>query len=172
MSQGYIHVYTGNGKGKTTAALGLALRAVGAGKKVFLGQFVKSMEYSEINTLKLLGNSIHLKLFGHGCFISKDPAQEDVLAAKRGLMKIKDIFKNDSYDLVILDELSIALYYNLVTLEEVISTIKEKPYETELVITGRYTPQEIINLADLVTDMVEIKHYYQQGVLSREGIDK
>ena len=172
MSKGFIHVYTGNGKGKTTAALGLALRAAGASKKVFIGQFVKSIEYSEINSLKMLKEYIEVVLYGHGCFISKDPAEEDILAAKDGLNQIIGILRSNKYNLIILDELTIAIAYNLLTLEEVLAMLRQKPDETELVITGRYAPPEIIELADLVTDMVEVKHYYNQGVLSREGFDK
>ena len=172
MNQGYIHVYTGDGKGKTTAALGLALRAAGANKKVFIAQFVKSMEYSEWNALKCLDAFIDIKLFGHGCFITKDPDPDDISAAQKGLQEIHQILMDKKYDLVILDEITIALYYNLLSLEDVITLIKDKPVETELVLTGRYAPEEIISLADLVTEMKEIKHYYQQGVLSREGIDR
>lgn len=172
MNKGYIHVYTGNGKGKTTAALGLALRAAGAGKKVFVGQFVKSMEYSEINSLKMLKEYIDVALYGHGCFISKNPDEADVLAAKAGLKKIAHLLKSNRYDLIILDELTIAITYNLLTLDEVMSVLSQKPDQTELVITGRNAPLEIIEYADLVTDMVEVKHYYNQGVLSREGFDK
>ena len=172
MNKGFIHVYTGTGKGKTTAALGLAIRAAGAGKKVFIAQFVKSMEYSEIKTLRLLEGSINVTLYGQGCFITKDPAQEDIIAAKRGLEEVLELLKSKKYDLIILDELTIAIFFYLLTIEEVMSVLKQKPFETELVITGRYAPKEIIEFADLVTEMVEIKHYYQQGVLSREGIDK
>jgi cob(I)alamin adenosyltransferase len=170
--KGFIHVYTGTGKGKSTAALGLAIRAAGAGKRVFIAQFVKSMEYSEIKILRLLDKYIDFKLYGHGCFITKEPAKEDVEAAKNGLKEILRIMKSNIYDLIVLDELTIALFYNLLELNEVMDFLKEKPHRTELVITGRYAPQEIIEYADLVTDMREVKHYYQQGVLSREGIDK
>lgn len=172
MNKGYIHVYTGDGKGKTTAAIGLAVRAAGAGKKVFIGQFVKSMEYSELNALKLLKDSIDVALYGHGCFISKDPAQEDILAAKKGLAGVQELFKSNAYDVVILDEITIALFYNLLSVEEVLSVIDKRPPHMELIITGRYAPKAILERADLITEMKEIKHYYQQGVLSREGIDK
>lgn len=172
MNRGYIHIYTGDGKGKTTAALGLALRAAGAGKKVFIAQFVKSMEYSEWKALKYLEDFVDIALYGHGCFITKAPEQEDISAARQGLHDIQRILISKKYDVVILDEITIALYYNLLSLADVTTLLKEKPYETELVLTGRYAPEEIIELADLVTEMKEIKHYYQQGVLSREGIDR
>lgn len=172
MNKGYIHVYTGNGKGKTTASLGLALRAAGAGKKIYIAQFVKSMEYSEWKSLKYLDNFITIKLHGKGCFVTKNPTLEDVQEAKIGVEEIKSIFKSNAYDVVILDEITIALFYNLLSLDEVLSLINEKPYNIELIITGRYAPKEILNQADLVTEMKEVKHYYTQGVLSREGIDK
>ncbi|WZL72872.1 cob(I)yrinic acid a,c-diamide adenosyltransferase [Clostridiaceae bacterium 35-E11] len=172
MKKGYIHVYTGNGKGKTTAALGLALRAVGADKKVFIGQFVKSMEYSEWKSLQYLKPFIDIALLGKGCFVTKDPSQEDIMAAKEGLSFIKDIFTKQQYDVVILDEITIAIFYHLLSVDEVLSLLDAKPDEIELILTGRYAPQEIIDKADLVTEMQEIKHYYTQGVLSRTGIDK
>ncbi|QXM07202.1 cob(I)yrinic acid a,c-diamide adenosyltransferase [Crassaminicella indica] len=171
MNKGYIHVYTGNGKGKTTAALGLTIRALGAGKKVFVAQFVKSMEYNELKILKKLEN-VDVALYGHGCFITKEPAKEDILAAQEGLKKVKDILKSKKYDVVILDEITIAVFFKLLSTQDVLSLLEYKPDPTELVITGRYCPEEIIKKADLVTEMREIKHYYTQGVLSREGIDK
>ena len=172
MDKGYIQVYTGTGKGKTTASIGLAIRAAGSGKKVFIAQFVKSMEYNEIKILRLLREYIEVKLYGHGCFITKNPSQEDIVAAKKGLEEVLSIMQSYNYDLIILDELTIAIYYGLLTIEEVMEFLRKKPHEIELVITGRYTPKEVMEYADLVTDMVEIKHYYQQGVLSREGFDK
>ncbi|TCO68738.1 cob(I)yrinic acid a,c-diamide adenosyltransferase [Marinisporobacter balticus] len=172
MDNGYVHVYTGNGKGKTTAALGLAVRAAGAEKKVFIAQFVKSMEYSELKALTFLKDFIDVTLYGHGCFVSKDPDKEDILAAQEGLKEIKNILMSQKYDIVILDEITIAIFYNLLSTEDVLSILNEKPRNVELILTGRYAPQEIIDQADLVTEMKEIKHYYTQGVLSREGIDK
>lgn len=172
MEKGYIHVYTGDGKGKTTAAFGLAVRAAGAGKKVFIGQFVKSMAYSELKAMILLKDYVDVELLGHGCFITKDPDPLDIAAAKAGLEKIREVFQSGRYQVVILDEITIALFYHLLTLEEVLALMDEKPYEVELVLTGRYTPDAILERADLITEMKEIKHYYTQGVLSREGIDR
>lgn len=170
MDNGYIHVYTGNGKGKTTAALGLALRAICAGKKVFIGQFIKGMEYSELKSVEYLPNLV-IEQFGRDCFIYKDPEEEDIRLAKVGLDKCKAILKEGKFDLVILDELNIALYYNLFTVDEAIETIKEKAPHVEVVITGRYADERIIQLADLVTEMKEIKHYYNEGVEARKGIE-
>ncbi len=170
MDKGYIHVYTGNGKGKTTAALGLALRAICAGKKVFIGQFIKGMEYSELKSVDYLPNLV-IEQFGRDCFIYKDPEEEDFRLAKAGLDKCRNILKEGNYDIVILDELNIAIYYNLFTVEEAIEAIKERAPHMEVIITGRYAEEEIIQIADLVTEMEEIKHYYNNGVEARKGIE-
>ncbi len=167
---GYIHLYSGNGKGKTTAALGLALRAAGAGKTVFIAQFVKGMHYSEIDALKSLP-AIELKQFGLDCFIVNKPAQTDIDAARRGLKEVTVIIAEGKYDMVILDEVCIALYYHLFNIEEVLSLLKSKPEQMEIVLTGRYAPPELYEIADLVTEMNEIKHYYNSGIEARKGIE-
>lgn len=167
--KGYIHVYTGNGKGKTTAAFGLAVRAMYAGKKVYIGQFVKGMKYSETGLDAL--ETIDIEQYGETCMISREPDHNDIQMAKEGLDKIHKIIQSNVYDVVILDELTIALYYKLLDLKDVLEVLDKKPEETELIITGRYAPDALIDKADLVTEMKEIKHYYKQGVLSREGID-
>ncbi len=169
--KGYIHIYTGNGKGKTTAALGLALRMSGTGQHVFVAQFVKSMQYAEIETINRHLPLIDHKQYGYGCFIDKKATEKDREAAQEGLWELENILLSKKYKLVILDELNIALYYNLIDLKDVIEIIKKKPYETELVITGRYAPKELIDLADLVTEMQEVKHYYTKGILSRKGVE-
>ena len=170
MDKGYIHLYTGNGKGKTTAAFGLAVRALMAGKKVYIGQFIKGMEYSEYKLKDHLEN-LTIELLGKDCFIERAPGEEDIRLAKEGLERCGQILQEGNYDLVILDELTIALYFKLFTVEELMKTLEKKKIQTELVITGRYAPDELIDVADLVTEMKEVKHYYSQGVLSREGID-
>lgn len=170
MERGYIHVYTGNGKGKTTAALGLSLRAVCAGKKVFFGQFIKGMEYSELKCTKFMDN-FEMEQFGRRCFIYEAPSQEDIDAARVGLARMRDILKSGQYDIVVMDELNIALYFKLFSVEEAIDAIKGRDESTEVVITGRYAPEEIINIADLVTEMKELKHYYSKGIEAREGIE-
>ncbi|MBN1926621.1 MAG: cob(I)yrinic acid a,c-diamide adenosyltransferase [Prolixibacteraceae bacterium] len=167
----FIHVYTGNGKGKTTAAFGLALRAAGAGKKVFFAQFVKGKTYAEIEAVNKWLPSITIKQFGRGCFIVNKPKQEDIDEARKGLSEIKRILQWGSYDLVVLDEANIAIYYKLFTVSELIEILKERNHSTEVVVTGRYAPQELIDAADLVTEMKEIKHYYQKGVEARKGIE-
>jgi len=170
--KGYVQVYTGNGKGKTTAAIGLAVRAAGANLKVFIGQFVKGMHYSELESLKRFSDLITIKQFGRDCFIYNDPTEEDIKRARDGLKEAKEIINSGEYQVVILDEIHIALYYKLFPVDEVIDIIKNKPEDVELILTGRYAPQEIIDIADLVTEMREIKHYYVKGVVAREGIEK
>ena len=170
MKKGYVHIYTGNGKGKTTAALGLSLRAVCAGKKVFFGQFVKGMEYSELNSMNFLPN-FEMEQFGRDCFIFNSLTHEDIELARRGLKKCREILKSGEYDLVVLDELNIAIYYNLFTSQEAIDMIKERAPHVEVIITGRYAEKDMIELADLVTEMKEVKHYYTKGVGARKGIE-
>jgi len=167
----HTHIYTGNGKGKTTAAIGLAVRALGAGLKVYVGQFVKSQKYNEFKVFKEnLG--IDIELLGSGCFIFSHPSEDDKTAAQEGFAKVKELIRSAKYDLVILDELNIALYFKLLEVSDVVELIKNKPDNVELVITGRYAPEELLNAADLVTEMKEIKHYYQQGVQARDGIER
>jgi len=168
--KGYIHLYTGNGKGKTTAAIGLAVRASGAGKKVYIAQFVKGMHYGELDALKKLP-SIKLAQYGLDCFIVNRPTPKDIDAARKGLEEVSRVIAGNQFNVVILDEICIALYYKLFTTEEVLSVIRNKPVEMEIVMTGRYAPQELIAAADLVTEMNEIKHYYQQGIEARKGIE-
>ena len=168
---GMIHVYTGNGKGKTTAAFGLALRAAGAGLQVFIAQFAKGMAYSEMNALKKLEH-ITIRQFGQDCFIINKPTDEDKKMAVQGLQESRKAMLSGKYDMIILDEAAIALYYHLFSLEELLELIDEKPFETEMIITGRYAPEKLIEKADLVTEMKEIKHYYTKGIQARIGIEK
>jgi len=170
--KGYIQIYTGNGKGKTTAALGISLRAVGAGKKVFFAQFVKGQIYSEIDALKKFLPDIIVKQYGLGCFIINSPTERDIEYAKNGLAEVSEIIQSAEYDMVVLDEVNIALHYGLFTCDELIRILSKKKEETEIILTGRYAPQELIDYADLVTEMKEVKHYYQQGVEARVGIEK
>ncbi|WP_163326216.1 cob(I)yrinic acid a,c-diamide adenosyltransferase [Draconibacterium mangrovi] len=169
--KGYVHIYTGNGKGKTTAAFGLALRASGADKKVFIAQFVKGKTYSEIKAVQNYLPQAEVKQYGKGYFIKKKPTGADIEAAQQGLNEIKALVQSESYDLIILDEIFIALHYKLISVEAVRQLITTKPANLELVLTGRYAPDEIIELADLVTEMKEVKHYYKKGVPARKGIE-
>lgn len=171
MEKGYLHVYTGNGKGKTTAAFGLALRAAMAGKRVFVGQFVKSMRYHETDVESVLPQ-IRTEQFGRGCFIGRKIEGEDREAARKGLERCREALSGADYDLVVLDELNIALDFGLLTVEETLKVLTGRGQGVEAVVTGRYAPPELIDAADLVTEMNEIKHYYQKGVKSRDGIER
>lgn len=170
MEKTYVHVYTGNGKGKTTAALGLSIRAVCAGKKVFFAQFVKGQSTSELKLNDLLPNFV-IQQFGGEQFIVKTPSVDDIAMAVEGLRICEDIIMKGDYDIVVLDEINIALYYELFSIDRVIDIIHKKPAHVELVLTGRYAPKKLIEMADIVTEMKEIKHYYSLGVEAREGIE-
>lgn len=170
MEKGFIQLYTGNGKGKTSAAFGMALRAAMAGKKVYIAQFVKSMRYSETRIETLLEN-ITIEQFGRGCYLSRDVDDADRQAARDGLRQCQQALRSGDWDLVVLDEVTIALHFELFSTVELLRVLDEKATHTEVILTGRYAPQELIDRADLVTEMVEIKHYYSQGVLSRPGFD-
>ncbi len=169
--KGYIQVYTGNGKGKTTAALGLALRACGAGLNVFIAQFVKGQICSEIKAINKNLDKITIKQYGRKYFIKSKPEKEDIEMAKKGLLEVSNAIKSGKYDVVILDEANIATHFKLFSVEELLKVIKEKPDDVELVITGRKADPKIIEAADLVTEMKEIKHYYKKGVRARPGIE-
>lgn len=169
-TKGYIQLYTGNGKGKTTAALGLAVRAAGAGKKIFVAQFVKGMHYSELEALKRFPE-IEWKQYGLDCFIINQPEQKDIDAAQHGLEEATKAIFSRNFDIVILDEVCIAIFYKLFELQKLLDVLKSKPEPLEIVLTGRYAPPELIELADLVTEMKEIKHYYFKGIIARKGIE-
>ncbi|HEY5575242.1 MAG TPA: cob(I)yrinic acid a,c-diamide adenosyltransferase [Clostridiaceae bacterium] len=170
MSKGYIQIYTGNGKGKTTAALGLSLRAVCAGRKVFFGQFLKGMNYSELDAGKYLPG-FDLQQFGTDSFIFEKPGQEDIDAAMGGLERAEEVLASGEYDIVVLDEVNLAIHYGMFTAAELIEVLDKRDQKVEVVLTGRYAEISLIEKADLVTEMKEIKHYYNGGVMAREGIE-
>lgn len=170
--KGYLQVYTGPGKGKTTAAIGLAVRAAGAGLKVYFTQFIKGGEYSEIVALARFQDLIVVEQFGLGRFLKGKPAAEDVRAAKQGLEKIKKIIASGRYDVVILDEANVAVGCGLFSIDELLEIVEKRAAATELVITGRNAAPELLARADLVTEMRELKHYFAQGVQARTGIEK
>lgn len=169
--KGYVQVYTGNGKGKTTASLGLAIRAAGAGLGVFIIQFMKQGMYSEIKALKTFENII-VEQYGAGQFVKGKPSGAEKAGCKQGYEQLCSIIESGKYDLVIADEANVACCYGLLSEEDLLHLIDIKPEHVELVITGRGAPASVIEKADLVTEMTEIKHYYQQGVVSRVGIEK
>lgn len=175
-TEGYTHLYTGNGKGKTTAAFGLALRALAAGANVFIGQFVKSMRYGECSIAEAanaLGKGQCLvELFGNGCTLLRNPTEEDRAAARAGIARSLEALQNETWDMVILDELTIALHLGLIADADIKELLQARPPHVELIITGRYAPDWLIARCDLVTDMQEVRHYYQQGVEARMGIER
>ncbi len=172
MRKGYIQVYTGTGKGKTTAALGLALRAAGAGLKVFVAQFVKKRRCGEHAIIaERFEDLIKVKQFGGGFILNRKPAQADIKAAQRGIAEVRKLMQSKRYDLVILDEANVAAHYKLISVDDLIDIMEHKPEGIELVITGRYADKKVIEKADLVTEMKEIKHYFEKGIKARRGIE-
>lgn len=170
--KGFIQVYTGDGKGKTTAALGLALRAIGHGAKIFIGQFMKNGDYGEIKALQNFNGNVSIEQFGTGKFINGKISPEDYHAFQHGIHTIKNVLTSGEYHLVILDEINMAVYCGLISAKELMAIVRQKSDDVELVFTGRYALPELIEVADLVTEMKEIKHYYNAGVLARSGIEK
>ncbi|MCP4368255.1 MAG: cob(I)yrinic acid a,c-diamide adenosyltransferase [Deltaproteobacteria bacterium] len=170
--KGNIQVYTGNGKGKTTAALGLSIRSAGAGLKVFIVQFLKMGDYSELKALEKFSDLITIEQYGLGRFVKGKPSPEDIEAGRKGLEKIKSIIEAGKHDVVIIEEGNVAVKYGLFSTQDLLDVIELKPENMEIVITGRDAPPEIIDKADLVTEMKEIKHYYLKGVEARIGIEK
>jgi len=164
-----IQVYTGNGKGKTTAALGLALRCAGAGLKVYIAQFAKGKKCSELVALKKFKN-IKTEQFGSCRFIRK-ATKRDFELAEKGLDKVKLVLKEKKYDLVILDEINVALSLGLLKLENILGMIKKTPARTELILTGRNACTQIIEAADLVSEIKDVKHYFQKNIKARKGIE-
>lgn len=192
-NQGYVQIYTGNGKGKTTAAIGLAIRALGAGKKVLFIQFMKQKTYSEHRVLSRLSPNLKLVALGKPYFIARcdqispeaaasmkdqiviyepgNPPKDYVSLIQKGLTLAKEALISGGYDVVVLDELCVALHLGLINIQEVLTILKERQQPAEIIITGRGAPKELIDYADLVTEMREVKHYYRQGVPARVGIE-
>lgn len=172
-TKGYVQLYTGCGKGKTTAALGLALRASGHGIKTYIGQFMKGGGYGEEAAITKLKPYVTLESFGKRGFVHvrEKPDEEDIRLAKTGLERIKEVILSGEYGIVVLDEVTTAIFFGLLSKEDVLEVIREKPENVELILTGRYAPQELIDASDLVTEMKEIKHYYTKGILARPGIE-
>ena len=168
----YVQVYTGDGKGKTTAALGLALRAAGAGLRVFFAQFLKSGRCGETVALERLADRITLRQYGRGPFIGGRPTPEDIAAARRGLEEVRRVLAAGEHDVVILDEANVAAKIGALSVEDLLGLIDARPAAVELVLTGRGADARILERADLVTEMVARKHYFDRGVEARDGIEK
>lgn len=172
--KGKFQLYTGNGKGKTTAALGLAVRAACSGLKVYFGQFMKGQEYSELSLPDYFPGLIVMEQFGTPRLICKGekPAEEDIRSAAAGLEKIMSAMVSGIYDIVVADELNVTVYMGLLDESKVMDFVNNRPDDVELVLTGRYAPESFIEAADLVTEMREVKHYYQtENLLARKGIE-
>jgi cob(I)alamin adenosyltransferase len=171
-TQGLVQIYTGNGKGKSTAAMGLALRAVGHGLRVYAALFLKGdMRYGEFEAVKHLPN-VTLARFGPDYLVDMlNVKEEEKALARQALDQARAAMLSGNYDLVILDEINVAVAWKLLDVEAVASLIQERPAAVELVLTGRYAPARLLDLADLVTEMRQVKHPYEKGILCREGID-
>ena len=171
-AKGLVIVITGNGKGKTTAAFGQALRAIGHGYKVFVLQFMKGRKYGEFIAAEKYLPHLTIRMSGLDSFVMRDnPAAIDIELAKKGLDEAQKAIKSGKYDMVILDEINVALDFKLIALTEVIKLIKNKPANLDLILTGRYAPPEIIELADTVNEVKEVKHHYMAGIKDRAGIE-
>ncbi|MDY6910800.1 MAG: cob(I)yrinic acid a,c-diamide adenosyltransferase [Chloroflexota bacterium] len=173
LGKGYVQVYTGNCKGKTTAALGLAFRAMGAGLKTYFGQFMKGQKYSELESAKMVAPFITMEQYGEPSFIHRQGASEkDIQGAKEGLEKAMQAMFSGEYDIIVFDEICTAHSFGLISTEEMLNIIKNKPDGVEIIFTGRNAPPEVIAAADLVTEMAEVKHYYEDRVQARVGIER
>jgi cob(I)alamin adenosyltransferase len=174
IGKGYVQVYTGNGKGKTTASLGLALRAAGHGLKTVIIQFMKGwIDYGELSGVRMLAPYVEIHQAGRDTFVNrKNPDPEDVRLARQGFELAKEAVLGHRADIVVLDEIICAVDFGLLPVDEVLALVRDKPDGMELVLTGRGAPQEIIDAADLVTEMREVKHYYGKGVDARTGVER
>lgn len=172
LEKGLVQVYTGNGKGKTSAAFGAALRAVGRGFKVYVIQFIKGgFDYGELYSVKHLPN-LKLTAFGRGRFITEpQPPEEDVKLAHDAFELAQKVVNSGEYDMVVLDEINVALHLKMISIDDVLRLITEKPKYVELILTGRSAPTQVVEIADLVTEMKEIKHPYARGIPKRKGIE-
>jgi cob(I)alamin adenosyltransferase len=171
MEKGYVQIYTGNGKGKTTAALGLTIRAAGAGLKVYIAQFLKQGAYSELKALERFADCVTIEQFGTGKFVRGEPDAADIGSGKKGLAAVRRAFLSGSYDLVVMEEAGVAEKFGVISTTELLEIIREKPDAVELLITGRGVSETVMAAADLITEMREIRHYYNSGVMARIGIE-
>jgi cob(I)alamin adenosyltransferase len=171
LKRGYLQVYTGDGKGKTTAALGLAVRAAGAGLRVYVGQFLKAARSSEHRALARFPDLVTVRRFGTPGFVRGHPTKAQLLSARRGLEQVGRVLRSGTYDLVVLDEASVAVRLGLFRAADLLRVLRARPAHVEAVVTGRGASEELLREADLVTEMREVKHYYRAGVRARRGIE-
>jgi cob(I)alamin adenosyltransferase len=174
LGKGYVQVYTGNNKGKTTAALGLAFRAWGRGLRTYMGQFMKGQQYAELAAAKRTDGHIVIEQYGKDTFIhvQNPPDPADVAMAQAGFAKLKAALIGGEFDIIVADEINTAHFFHLISVEDMRELMRSKPDGVELVFTGRSCPPEIIADADLVTEMGELKHYWKTGVEARDGIER
>jgi len=168
----FVQVYTGNGKGKTTAAIGLAVRAAGHGMKTYIGQFMKGQLYGELTALK---NHPFITIEQYGdtkCIRKEDVTQTHIVQARQGLDRATAAMLSGQYDILVMDEINVTVWFGLLSTKEVIDVLNKRPENMEIIMTGRNAPKELIEAADLVTEMKEVKHYYTQGILARNGIER
>ncbi|MCX7943600.1 MAG: cob(I)yrinic acid a,c-diamide adenosyltransferase [Deltaproteobacteria bacterium] len=174
LDRGLIHVYTGSGKGKTTAALGVCFRAAGHGYRSYIIQFMKGqIVYGELNAARFTNGLITIEQMGRPDFVSKEnPEKIDIEMAQSALQLAERVIKSEEYDIVVLDEVNVAADFKLIDKSDVVRILKEKPQSVEVILTGRYAPQEFLDIADLVSEVREVKHYYSKGIEARDGIDR
>ncbi len=172
MKKGLVQLYTGNGKGKTTAALGQGFRAAGHGLRVIVIQFMKGkINYGELKAARRMKNFV-IEQYGLATFVDRDrPSKKDRALADQGLRRAREVIKSRRYDIVILDEINVAVDYGLIRIADVLEMIKKRPRTVELILTGRYAPAELLKIADLVSEIREVKHHFQEGVKARKGIE-
>jgi len=170
---GYIQIYLGNGKGKTTAAFGQALRAAGSGLKTFIVQFMKNSPYGVMKISEQIPNWVTFEHYGNDSFVfsNKAAGEKDKYMAQQAFHRARKAMSSGKFDIVIMDEICVAIFFGLLKTQDVLSLLEEKLGSVELILTGRYCPPELIERADLVTEMQEIKHYYQENVAARKGIE-
>ncbi|NPU85777.1 MAG: cob(I)yrinic acid a,c-diamide adenosyltransferase [Syntrophaceae bacterium] len=171
-NRGLVMVLTGNGKGKTTSAMGQALRAVGHGRKVLVIQFMKGRKYGEVLAAEKHLPGITIVQSGLDSFVMRDnPAPVDVELARQGLEMAREALTAGTHDMVILDEINVAIDFKLIPLPDLLDLIRNKPPEVDLILTGRYAPPEIVELADTVSEIREVRHHYSKGIKERAGIE-
>jgi cob(I)alamin adenosyltransferase len=170
--KGYIHIYTGDGKGKTTAAIGLAIRAAGYGMKTYIGQFMKGQHYGELTALRD-HPCITIEQYGDvECVHREEITQKHMDQAQHGLKQAQKAIHSHRYDIIILDEINVAVWFDLIKAEEVLKLLNERPKNVEFILTGRRAPEAFLEMADLVSEVKEVKHYYNRGVKARTGIER
>lgn len=168
----FVQIYTGDGKGKTTAAIGLAVRAAGHGMRTYMGQFMKGQVYGELTALE---NHPRIVIEQYGdpqCIRREEVSRQHVRQAEDGLNRAETAMLSGDYDIVMLDEINVAVWFGLVPVDNVLDFLKKRPKTVEVILTGRNAPKAFIEVADLVTEMKEIRHYYTQGILARDGIER